>query len=130
MRPKRSINEAELAPLIALQAEAFQGLPSMWSTDQIEPYDHHEKETVRRLEQQYGDASRALREMLDFPKYHDATDTASDNPDLVVCWRVYPITHNSIFPLQWRVQAHRTFLPDSLEHQLGVWKEWIAAVAQ
>jgi hypothetical protein len=52
-----------------------------------------------------------------------------DIPDLSPCWRVYPITHNPIFPPLWRLRAHRTFLPDQLEAQLAEWKDWARQVA-
>jgi hypothetical protein len=128
MRPKAHVREAELNRLIDLQAEAFQALPSMWSTDHIEAEIYNEEE-VKRLERQYGDSSRALAELLDFPTYNDAIKP-NDYPELVPCWRVYPITHNSIFPLKWRAQAHRTYLPDPLRQQLRIWKDWLAAVAR
>ena|ERR1051325_10264984 len=115
MRPKLTTDQGGLARLIELQAEAFQGLPSMWSTDQLETPESYENETIRRFERQYGDSSRALKQLLDFPVWDSGTDTSNDYPDLAPCWRVYPITHTSIFPPQWRVQAHRTFLADSLQ---------------
>ena len=128
MRPKRNVVQEELARLIDLQAEAFQNLPSMWSTDHIEPCELHDEQTVRRFERQYGDSSRALQELLEFPVCDPATGTPTDDPDLEFHWRVYPITRREIFPLQWRLQAHRTFLADSLPRQLGQWKDWLTAV--
>lgn len=128
MRPKKSAEESELRRLIALQAEAFQRLPSMWSTDQIEPLGMCDQEEARRLEQQYGESSTALRKMLDFPTWDESTGMPHDDSELAVCWRVYPITHNSIFPIRWRVQAHQTYLPDSLWEQVRKWKEWVSEV--
>jgi hypothetical protein len=63
MRPKRNAPQGRLNELIDLQAKAFQGLPSLWSTNQIEPLVHDEQED-RRLRQQYGESSRALGELL------------------------------------------------------------------
>jgi hypothetical protein len=53
-----------------------------------------------------------LRELLDFPEYDHETSRPRDHPDLALCWRVYPITHSTIFPPQRRLRAHRTILPD------------------
>jgi hypothetical protein len=130
MRPKQNAPESELHRLIDMQAEAFQGLPSMWSTEQIEPLEIYDEEEARRLGQQYGESSRTLRELLDFPAWDESTHTPHDYPELLVCWRVYPITHYSIFPIRWRVQAHCTYLPEPLREQLRIWKDWVSAVSE
>jgi hypothetical protein len=74
----------------------------------------------------YRAASKALRHLLEFPEWNDGP---MDIPDLSLCWRVYPITKNPIFPPLWRLRAHRTFLPDQLEAQLQEWKDWAGQVA-
>jgi hypothetical protein len=130
MRPKQNAQESELHRLINLQAEAFQRLPSMWSTDQIEPSEIYDEEETRRLERQYGDSSRALTELLDYPTWDDSTYTPHDYPELALCWRVYPITHSGIFPIKWRVEAHRTYLAEPLREQLRTWTDWVFAVSQ
>jgi hypothetical protein len=128
MRPKPDADAGELDRLIALQAEAFQKLPIMWATDSIEQYDLYDEATVRRLQEQSGDACEALEQLLDFPPTGPDGESPADDPDLWFCWRVYPITQFEFFPLRWRLEAHRTILPHELGRQLAVWREWIAAV--
>ena len=74
-------------------------------------------------------ASNSLCELLDFPEWDDDRGCAADIPDLVACWRVYPITHNPIFPPLWQLRAHRTFLPDQLRCQIHEWKGWLKQVS-
>jgi len=124
MRPRGGVARPHLLHVIEQQAQAFQANPCFLDTSI--PCFHSDNPEV---EQRYVDASRELRSMLEFPAYDDATDTPLDDPDLPVCWRVYPITKMRFFPPQWRMHAHRTFLPEQLPDHLRLWKEWAAAVA-
>jgi hypothetical protein len=127
MRPQQNVDPAELESLISRQAEAFQGMPYHWATDSLTPDSYHEQSRAQ-FERAYLESSRALKKRLAFPEYDDETNRSGDYPDLAPCWRVYPITHNTIFSPQWRLRAHRTFLPDELGTQIEAWRGWLSAV--
>ncbi|HKD39466.1 MAG TPA: hypothetical protein VKB87_04165 [Myxococcaceae bacterium] len=121
---KQAANHPELGRLIEQQAIAFQ---SIWTWNFNSWIDRVPFDLCHRLHlETYQAASEALRHLLEFPEWNDGR---MDVPDLSTCWRVYPITHNAIFPPLWRLRAHRTFLPDQLEAQLPEWKDWAGQVA-
>jgi len=121
---KHAANHLELGRLIEQQALAFQ---SIWTWDSDAWTDQVRDDLCQRLHfETYQAASDALRHLLKFPEWNDER---LDVPDLPPCSRVYPITHNPIFPPLWRLRAHRTFLPDQLEAQLPEWKDWAGQVA-
>lgn len=57
-------------------------------------------------------------------------DTAPDDPAirLAEITRVYVLTHNPVFPPEWRRGAYATFVPDELANRLRRWSEYIGAV--
>lgn len=128
MRVKPGTDRALLERLIEQQAVAAQ---TLWGWNS-----HADTDSVRSglLEEihaeNYGAASRGLRELLELPEWDDEQQCAKDIPDLDPCWRVYPITYYPIFPPLWRVRAHRTFLPEELGPQLAQWKSWAEGVAR
>ena len=130
MSPKPDTDRGELLRLIEQQAIAFQGMPYYWATDPVETPDSYHENTRRQYEEQYLASSRALEGLLEFPHCDPDTGTANDDPTLDPSMRVYPITHNTIFPPQWRLQAHRTFLPEQLPGQIAIWKNWITDISE
>lgn len=129
MRPKRGAKESELYRLADQQAEAFQRLPSLWSTELVAWPVAIESGEQCRLRKQYRESSEALRELLVFSCEADPPGSSYEDCTRSDCWRVYPITHNSTFPIPWRVQAHRTYLPGQLREQFQTWKKWNSAVS-
>lgn len=120
---------AKVDELIERQAIAFQ---SMWGWISIACSDYNgvESALLERLhEPAYLAASKALRALIAFPEWDEESGRPTDVPDLEICWRVYPITHNPIYPPLWRVRAHRTFLPGELPHQIRQWRKWAAQAA-
>ncbi len=51
-----------------------------------------------------------------------------DEPGQIVCWRIYPIAYNSVFPPEERLRAYRTILPDELPEQVARWMAWMDGV--
>ena len=73
--------------------------------------------------QAYIAASQELRNYIDF-----ITEKISD--DFLCCQRVSVISVNHIFPIEWRISAFRTILPNQLPAQLEQWRSYINAVNQ
>jgi hypothetical protein len=130
MSPRPDCDQAELTRLVEQQANAFQKMPYFWATDPIETPSTFHDNTRNQHEQQYLSSSKALRDLLIFPQCDPTTDIPTDYPDLESCWRVYPITHNTIFPPKWRMEAHRTFLTQELHEQIVFLKAWTTEVAE
>jgi hypothetical protein len=128
MRPKPGVDPAELERLVRRQADAIQAMICCWPTHTLTP-DSYDEQTKQRLERPYLESSEALKGLLEFPEYDDEAKLCCDHPDLAPCWRVYPITCNTVFPLQWRLTAHRTILPDELGPHIEVWTRWLSAVS-
>ncbi len=129
MRPKPGVDHDELRRLARRQAESFQGMPYYWATDMLTP-DSYLKQTRQQFERPYRESSEALRGLLEFPGYDEERARCCDHPGLAPCWRVYPITHNTIFPPQWRLAAYRTLLPDELGPGVEAWVRWLSAVSE
>lgn len=124
---RRETDPAQLGRLMEQQALAFQSIGT-WNSKACT--DRVRDALCHRLHfETYLAASDSVRGLLEFPGWDDERQRATDLPDLVPCWRVYPITYNPTFPPLWRMRAHRTFLPDQLRAQLLVWKAWAAQVA-
>jgi hypothetical protein len=66
----------------------------------------------------------------DFELQHLDGDTAPDDPAirLAEITRVYVVTHNPVFPPEWRRAAYATILPAELADRLHHWSEYIGAV--
>src|SRR5262249_1166233 len=118
MAPGQGCDQTELSRLVEQQATALQGMPYDWSVNAIELTPAFHEGTRRQYEQQYLSSSEGLRELLVFPECDPATGIPTGYPDLEPCWRVYPITHNTVFPPRWRRDALRTLLPQELRQQI------------
>ena len=127
MRPKADANPEVLIKLIHEQFTYFPysgGHIKSLYTDKI-LYDNLSEEQLTYYATCYGESSKALQALLEIEPYPPL-----DFPNFEVCWRVYPITYNLIFPRQLRRDAYRTFLPEELPKQLEIWKNYIADVHQ
>lgn len=129
MRPKPGVSTEELSRLIRQQAESFQGMPYYWAADLLTPDSYYEQ-ARQRYERPYLESSKTLEGLLDFPDYDEEAGRCCDHPDLAPCWRVYPITCNTVFPPQWRLRAYRSFLSDELGLQIEDWTRWLSAVVE
>ncbi len=122
MRLKPRIPRARLLALIETQAAAFHACgfsQPAW----LKPYDPPSVSEDDSVFQHYGAASRTLWSYLDVDEWYDGMD-------FYASFRVYPITHNDIFPIEWQFAAYRTYLPDQLPTQLANWIMYLDAVRQ
>lgn len=119
----------QLERLVEQQAVAFQSMWGWWS-QACADYNAVRRALNERLHLTgYRAASDSLRKLLTIPEWDDARNCPTDLPELEACWRVYPITHNPIFPPLWRLRANRTLLPDQLGLQILEWRRWIEQAA-
>ena len=82
-----------------------------------------EEEAIKR--NMYREACDRLEELIDFPNSDEAWDGESLERPLM---RVYPITQNCIFPLEWRNAAYTTILPLDLPRYIAKWKNYLEDV--
>jgi hypothetical protein len=125
----RDTPSARLEELVEQQAVSYQSMWG-WSSHACSDYDAVRRALNERLHlTAYRAASEALRDLLTFPEWDDARGCPTDIPELRPCWRVYPITHNPIFPPLWRLRANRTLLPDQLRLHIREWGRWVEQAA-
>ncbi len=66
---------------------------------------------------------------LDYWAHNNLADPLRLDPgqgfDVFDACRVYVISNNHVFPLEWRDASYRTILPDELGEQVERWKRWI-----
>ena len=84
-----------------------------------------EEEAIRR--NMYREACDRLEELIDFSNSDESWDWDSLDRPLM---RVYPITRNCIFPLEWRNAAYTTILPLDLPRDIAKWKNYLEDVKQ
>lgn len=119
-----------LETLVRQQSIAYQSMRG-WHSDAASDVN----DTLRAILEEihlpdYRAASDEIRSLVDFPPFAaPESDRVTDIPDLPALWRVRAIGGNPIFPPLWRVQAHRTILPDELSDQVGQWTRWATEVA-
>lgn len=124
MRIKADVNLAAIRELIELQSCCF---PNRMLDERLAQIAFNKLDSISLAEKDkiYTESSYSLRQLLEFENY-----PPSDFPDLDLSRRVYIITYNSIFPLELRRDAYRTFLPETVPKQLEIWKNYYLAVKQ
>jgi hypothetical protein len=119
MRPKPNVDVDEVRNLVEIQRTSFQKSGYSYS-NWMPKYDFESEHLFDEHKQQSLKSSEALESKLDI-------DLLSED-EKTVCFRVYPITGYSVFPIEWQQQAYRTILPSELPAQLTIWREHIAAI--
>ena len=75
-----------------------------------------------------------LGSRLDYWDHRNMTDPLNldlgEGIDAIDACRVYVISRNPVFPIEWRDDAYRIILPDELSPQLGKWKHWIDEIRE
>jgi hypothetical protein len=119
VRFKPDADRAVLQRLMDQHAHAYQSVDG-WDLSYRRDRVRHAL-SLRLHESTLVDANRRLRELTLPDEDHDS--------DFRLVMRVYPITHNPIFPPLVRLRAHRSFLPEQIPPQLREWQEWAEQVA-
>ena len=124
IKPEVDLNQ--LKDLIEQQALAFQSVSGWYETNSDGQLTYNLMKAIHW--DTYQNASNAIEELLIFPEWDEEHNCEADFPDLSLCFRVYPVRNNELFPPLWRVKACRTFLPEELTKQLSQWKQWVDEV--
>lgn len=125
MRLKPGVDADVARQLIEEQANAFQSMSHYWSIEG----DRFDCEDVRYSleralhEKKYIAACNAFCELIEWP--------VPPENDVAFPLRqgIYSVAENPIYPLLWRLDAHRSYLAEHLESQLKQWKRWAEEVA-
>jgi len=123
MHPRPDVPRQELVELIEEQAYSIQALPQLWDSEPTIFSDQAAVITGGELLDRYKRSSQALASSLIIDKHLSLNDFPAS-------WRIYVITQKRVFPPEWRLHAHRTYLPDELVGQLVIWKQYIQATQQ
>jgi hypothetical protein len=120
MRPKQGASRQELLALRDRQAASFYAC-GFGRIGWMQEYDAPLFASDHPVAQEYRDSKRALMALLDIPNW-------AAEQGFAVCYRVYPITSNYLFPIEWAQAAYRTIFPDELPPQLAQWQDHVDRV--
>ena len=123
LKPDSSLEE--IRALANEQALHFQANPYFWASSPYTGLDYVHEILNQKHRQAYIDASRRLRDRIDFIKIkaNDLIKIEGANEEVVDSYRIFGFDLD-IFPWMWRLDSHRTVLPDDLPAFLEKRKTW------
>src|SRR5262245_48569098 len=133
MRLKADVDTSEAAALIEIENTSFyegnrisawyDPEPAVHRGVSVEPSPEEQRRKWEAMSR-YTEVSALLKAMMDI--YDDDAPPA----DFPVWHSVRAITDNELFPMEWHLQAYRSFLPDQLPAQFELWQGVVNAVRE
>jgi hypothetical protein len=120
---KPGVDPEAVRPLVERQAEAAFRYGGFFY--------YYQEALVGRVDPWHSDQAaledflRACEALEDRIVFHTIQRNGEEYRDT---YRTLPITGGEIFPLEWQVAAHRTFLPDELPGFVKVWRDYLEQV--
>lgn len=133
MKVSKDIDSKEVDRLICQQKKSFPltMLPQDLGILKSRIYSLNKDEEQLRL-QRYTEAQNALSNLLELPNLDDCWNPITSDLQILSnevrdaqIIRVYVITYNPLFPLEWRLEAYASFLPKQFSSRLKKWCDYI-----